>query len=330
MASVGRVPERGVATGFSLWYIEAKIAKNDRRREEERASKRALRAESRRLVKAGREGMPNPPLQPRVGQDPSPAEPPLTAFERASRPSGVATREKPLAPIGISWDEGLVFWRGDVNMSNVEELRSWYREAKAGKVVEALRQRGYAACYVPDAAAARKKVLEIVAPGSSLATGGSMTLREAGILEALLNRGDHFITDPFLPYGPELVEQRRQALNCDVYLTSTNALTEDGILVNIDGTGNRVASMVFGPRTVVIIAGVNKIAANLDEAMRRARHYAAVLNAKRLNCETPCATKGECLDCRSPGRICRVLTIMERCPAETAVQVILVGEELGF
>jgi L-lactate utilization protein LutB len=215
-------------------------------------------------------------------------------------------------------------------MSSVEELRSWYREARASRVVDALKCRGYSACYVPDAAAARKKILEIVPPGSLLATGGSMTLRQAGILDALLDRGDHFITDPSLPYGPELLEQRRKALNCDVYLTSTNALTEDGVLVNIDGTGNRVASMVFGPRTVVIIAGVNKITADLDEAMLRARHYAAVLNAKRLNCDTPCATKGECLDCRSPGRICRVLTIMERCPAETAVQVILVGEELGF
>lgn len=157
-----------------------------------------------------------------------------------------------------------------------------------------------------------------------------MTLRETGIIDALRERGNRFITDPAEPLGPVLLEQRRQALTCDTYLTSTNAISEDGRLISIDGIGNRVASMVFGPRTVIIVAGVNKVAGSLEDAIERARQYAAVLNARRLGSKVPCATAGRCSDCRSPARICRVLTIMEACPGDTAVRVLIVGECLGF
>jgi hypothetical protein len=123
---------------------------------------------------------------------------------------------------------------------------------------------------------------------------------------------------------------RKGQLTCDVFFSSTNALTLDGKLVNIDGTGNRVASMIFGPGHVVLIVGANKITDDLQQAMIRAKHLAAPMNAMRLNLKTPCATTGYCSDCNSEDRICKVTTIIEYKPDLTNFTVILVGEEIGY
>ena len=123
---------------------------------------------------------------------------------------------------------------------------------------------------------------------------------------------------------------RRAELTCDVFICGTNALTLDGKLVNVDGVGNRVAAMTFGPKQVIIVAGVNKIVRNVDEAERRIELLAAPLNNKRLNRPNPCTVAGICVDCQGPTRICNVTTILRKRPPATPMQILIVGEELGF
>ncbi len=211
----------------------------------------------------------------------------------------------------------------------MDENKKWFIEERAKRAVEALKKNGISAYYVEDAEAARRKVLELVDPKESIGFGGSMTLGELGILPLLEERGNRLITR-LEALGAERLRQRREALHCDTFLTSTNALTEDGRLVNIDGTANRVASMVFGPKKVVVIAGYNKLVSNLEEALKRAREVAAPMNAKRLKVKTPCTTTGVCSDCRSADRICNVTTIIDRKPGAVDMYVVVVGDSLGY
>lgn len=179
------------------------------------------------------------------------------------------------------------------------------------------------------------KVLELIPLDANVGIGGSMTIRELGLIEALTRRGNHVVHHwlPDMPVSdwlPFMVE----AHNSDVFLCSSNAVTEDGKLVNIDSTGNRVASMIFGPKKVIVIAGKNKIVKDVDEGLKRLKKVAGPLNAKRHNLiELPCVATGLCTDCDSPKRICRVITIMERAPNRVRgpnIIVVLVAEELGF
>ena len=180
-----------------------------------------------------------------------------------------------------------------------------------------------------------EKVLELIPLDAKVGVGGSMTIRELGLIEALTRRGNrvvhHWIPDvPFSDWLPFMME----AHNSDVFLCSSNAVTEDGKLVNIDSTGNRVASMIFGPKKVIVIAGKNKIVKDVDAGLKRLKSVAGPLNAKRHNLiELPCVSTGLCMDCDSPKRICRVITIMERAPnrvRDPNITVVLVAEELGF
>jgi len=179
------------------------------------------------------------------------------------------------------------------------------------------------------------KVLELVPINAKVGVGGSMTIRELGLIEALTQRGNRVVhhwhpevsLKEWLPYMME-------AHNSDIYVCSSNAITEDGKLVNIDSTGNRVASMIFGPKKVIVVAGKNKIVKNADEGLKRLKRVAGPLNAKRHNLtELPCVSTGSCTDCDSPKRICRVTTIIERAPnrvRDSSITVVLVDEELGF
>jgi len=180
-----------------------------------------------------------------------------------------------------------------------------------------------------------EKVLELIPLDAKVGVGGSMTIRQLGLIEALTRRGNHvvhhWIPDvPFSDWLPFMME----AHNSDVFLCSSNAVTEDGKLVNVDSTGNRVASMIFGPKKVIVIAGKNKIVKDVDAGLKRLKRVAGPLNAKRHNLiELPCVSTGLCTDCDSPKRICRVITIMERAPNRVRgpnITVVLVTEELGF
>lgn len=211
-----------------------------------------------------------------------------------------------------------------------ENIRRDFLEKRGNAAVEALSNRGIDAEYTPTATRAVEKVLEIIPAGSMVGAGGSVTLRETGILEKLAEKGCHVVHHQ---PGMELAESlrvRKEAINCSYYLCSSNAITMEGELVNTDGIGNRVCGMVFGPETVIVIAGVNKLVMNRDEAISRIRNIAAPANAIRLGIETPCVDKGYCVDCRSPMNICRVTTIVSGKPIWTNMRVYLVGEPLGL
>ena len=178
-------------------------------------------------------------------------------------------------------------------------------------------------------------VLGLIPLDAKVGVGGSVTIRELGLIEALTQRGNravhHWLPDmPLSDWLPFMME----AHNADVFLCSSNAITEDGKLVNIDSTGNRVSSMIFGPKKVIVVAGKNKIVKDVDEGLKRLKRVAGPLNAKRHNLvELPCVTTGVCTDCDSPKRICRAITIMERAPNRVRgpnITVVLVAEDLGF
>lgn len=208
-------------------------------------------------------------------------------------------------------------------------IRSWHLTERCKKAVEGLRRRGFDAQLAKDKREALEILLRAVPGHARIAFGGSITLSEIGAIDALKSRGNPFLTLPEAQ-GEERLAQRRAGLHADFYLTSVNALTLDGRLVSMDGTGNRVASMIFGPLNVVAVVGAQKITDTLDEAICRVRHHAAVMNAKRLQLKTPCAVTGVCSDCDSPDRICSALVILERKPSRTGFNVIVVAEPLGF
>ena len=178
-------------------------------------------------------------------------------------------------------------------------------------------------------------VLALIPADATVGVGGSVTIRELGLMEALTERGNRVVhhwqpnisVENWLPFMVE-------AHNSDVFLCSSNAVTENGKLVNVDSTGNRVASMIFGPDKVIVVAGRNKVVKNVDEGLKRLKEVAGPLNAKRHNLvELPCVKTGVCTDCDSSKRICRVTTIIERAPnrvREPHMTVVLVNKDLGF
>jgi L-lactate utilization protein LutB len=190
--------------------------------------------------------------------------------------------------------------------------------------------------YVADnAAAAQQIVLEEILPSTGakrLSWGGSMTFVASGLYELLKARPDLDILDTFdKTITPEqMVERRRQALLVDLFITGSNAITEQGALVNLDMIGNRVAAITFGPKHVVVLAGRNKIAADLDEAMYRVKNQTAPTNAMRLDKRTPCVKTSYCEDCKSPERICNHWTITEKSFPKGRIKVILINEVLGI
>lgn len=184
------------------------------------------------------------------------------------------------------------------------------------RVADSLRRRGYEAAVFATSAEAVKEALSETEGFSTLGWGGSETLKESGVRSALES------------CGKEVLDHRTDS---DIFFLSANAVTEDGIIVNIDGTGNRVAASIYGPKRVVYVVGRNKIVAGgVMEAIRRAKNFASPPNCRRLDRATPCATTGLCADCDSPDRICKVTAVFERPPTRTPTKVILVDECLGY
>lgn len=166
--------------------------------------------------------------------------------------------------------------------------------------------------------------------GKKVAFGGSVTLDEMGLYDKLA-KDNEMIWHWRVPEGRTALEVRDEARTADIYVTSVNAIAETGEIVNIDGTGNRVAAMLYGHKKVYLVAGTNKIAPNQHSAINRARNIAAPLNAKRLNMKTPCAVNADkCYDCKSPARICRGLTVLWEAPTGCEYEVILIDEKLGY
>lgn len=192
------------------------------------------------------------------------------------------------------------------------------------RLQKTLEAAGFTVQWFPTAQAAKEALVARFA-GKTIGMGGSVTLRDLGLYEALSQRSTVYWH--WQQPGPETLAQAAQA---QVYLTSVNALAETGQLVNIDGTGNRVAALCFGPTQVVVVAGMNKVAGDLDGAMRRAREVAAPMNAQRFPLKTPCVANGLCGDCKGPDSICAQIVTTRLCKPAGRIKVVLVGEDLGF
>ena len=205
-----------------------------------------------------------------------------------------------------------------------------FYETAAETLIKNLDKRGMEAYYVDNKDDALKMALRFVTPGSSVSWGGSMSINEIGLIPAL-KAWDCTVLDRTVP---KTEEEKKEFFGkvavCDYYFMSTNAITMDGELVNIDGTGNRVASLIFGPSNVVIIAGMNKVADNLESAVDRARNTAAPMNTIRLDRKTPCTQVGRCMDCMSPDCIFNQFVVTRRSAPAGRIKIILVGEELGY
>jgi hypothetical protein len=217
-------------------------------------------------------------------------------------------------------------------MSLTSELVTWTWERKCLKAVESLERNGFTAVYCTTAADAADYILAEAADACSIGFGGSMTVRDLEVEPRLLERGKEILNHgaPGLSFEERMVIMRRQ-LTCDLFLSGTNALTLSGILVNIDGAGNRVASMIFGPGKVIVVAGRNKLVdGDVAAAVGRVKNWASPPNARRLNYRTPCAETGFCCDCATPERICRAVTVLERKPKYTDLRVLVVNEDMGF
>lgn len=205
-----------------------------------------------------------------------------------------------------------------------------YYENLADSLIEQFSRRQIEAYYAKDRDEALEKACRFLTPGCSVAWGGSATLSEIGLIDAI-RASDCVIYDRFAANTPE--EKREiygKIAMCDYYFMSSNAITLNGQLVNIDGFGNRVASLIHGPQNVIVIAGMNKVTPDLDSAIARVHNMAAPPNAVRLNCNTPCAETGKCHDCLSKDCICDQIVITRRSYIPGRIKVILVGESLGF
>lgn len=208
---------------------------------------------------------------------------------------------------------------------------AWFNLKLMETAAKALTKHGFDVIIVDTKEQARDKILEIINPEATVGIPGTATIREIGLVDALQARGNtvYHHWQKFETKEDEF-QIRRSENNSDFLVSSSNAVTLDGALINIDGSGNRVAGQIFGPRHSIVVAGVNKLALNVAEGLVRAKNDAAPPNAHRLESKTPCATTGLCNDCDSPGRICRVTTIIERRPSRTQFTIVLVGEALGY
>ena len=201
----------------------------------------------------------------------------------------------------------------------------------AEKMIKNLNRRNMEAFYCPTGKDAVKKVSELIENGNSVTWGGSMTIRDLGIPDALRSRGTLEIFDRDTVESPEAVKEiYLRAFTADVYLTSANAISEDGVIVNIDGNGNRVAAITWGPKKVIFIIGMNKVAQTVEDALARARSVASPINAQRFDIKTPCKIDGACHNCNAPESICSYVHFLRNSRNKGRHVVVLVGEDLGY
>ena len=203
------------------------------------------------------------------------------------------------------------------------------------QTLEALGRHRMTAEYVQSRWDVLPKILEWIPQGAAVAFGGSVTLEQTGVINGLRQmgaQGDLEVLDRFAPglTPDELKDLFRRAFTSDVFLPSSNAITQDGYLYNVDGRGNRVAAMIYGPESVIVVAGINKICKDLEAAIRRNQTVSAPQNAKRLNKNTPCVKTGECMHCLSKDRICASFVALGPQMVPDRIKVLLVGESLGY
>ncbi len=223
-----------------------------------------------------------------------------------------------------------------MSYSEMGEVWERYVGVRCATAVDALVKREFDARFFAGREDAVQTVLEVIPAEAAVGCGGSWTMRQIGLLDALRKRGNQVFAHEAGMDFEEATRVRKQALLCPFYLSSANAVTMRGEVMNIDGIGNRVAGISFGPATVIIVAGYNKLVSDLDAAFDRIKEIAAPANAIRYAAavpgmdQSPCVEKGRCYDCTKPSSICRITTIVRQRPMMTDFKVFLVGESLGF
>ncbi len=235
-----------------------------------------------------------------------------------------------------------------IDERDISEERKWFYQERARAAVANLQKRNINAQYVSNREEALSVVLGMIPEGATVARGDSVTLEQIGVIDELRKGKQYKFLDPFErnPDGSSLLNDgerlriMREAFSCGVFITGTNAITLDGKLVNIDGRGNRVAAMIFGPEKVIVVVGVNKIVKDVNEALERIHGVAAPINAKRHYLKhhwpefgnLPCVRTGKCVDCNHDWRICYATVIIEcaMVRGKGRMNVVLVGEELGI
>lgn len=214
----------------------------------------------------------------------------------------------------------------------MDAVRNKYQEKVARQIIAELGKKRMAGSYAPTIDQAKAEVLQMMPEGATVYRCGSTSLVEIGFWEAVKALPGITVIDPYLPeLSPEEgLEQRRRGLMADIMITSTNAITLNGVLVNLDGMGNRVAAMSFGPKKVILVVGMNKVVPDLDTAFKRVKHHAAPLNNIRYGLPNPCVETGICSDCRTPTRICNMWSVIEGHMVKDRIHVKLVGEPMGY
>ncbi|MHB9937381.1 lactate utilization protein [Clostridium sporogenes] len=208
---------------------------------------------------------------------------------------------------------------------------AWYIEKQAERTIKNLNSRNMEGYYINNIDQLFKKLKELIPEGSIVGVGDSMTLFEAGVIDFLRSGNFNFLDK----YQDKLTSDEKREIyinnfSTDTFICSTNAITESGELYNIDGNGSRVAPIIYGPKQVILIVGINKIVKNIEEAEFRVRSYAAPIDAKRLNKDTPCTKLGYCVDCKSPNRICNDFVVIRGQFIKGRIKVLILGENLGY
>ena len=210
------------------------------------------------------------------------------------------------------------------------EMHKKYYEKRGAILVKNLKNRHFDAYYCATKEEALSKALELIPEGASVGWGGVLSAHQIGLVEAL-NAGNYRAIDrDKCATAEEKLQAAKDSVFADVFLTGANALSLDGQMVNIDGTGNRVAAIVYGPKEVLVIAGMNKVVDTLEDAVTRARTVAAPMNQQRFGLNNPCTATGSCADCKSESCICNQILITRHCRPVGRIKFILVGEDLGL
>ncbi len=207
----------------------------------------------------------------------------------------------------------------------------WVNEKKIERTIKSLENNNMKGYLVSNEEELINKIKELINEGDIVSCGGSMTLFESGVINLLRNGKYKFLDRYDKSLNKEdIKELYRKTFSANAYFTSTNAITENGELYNVDGNGNRIAAMLYGPDKVIVICGVNKIVKDIGEAVNRNREIAAPANTKRMNAKTPCKTTGYCMDCLSPDRICCEYSVIKKQRTENRIHVIFLNENLGY
>ena len=216
---------------------------------------------------------------------------------------------------------------------NDEQVRAWRWECLAERLLEKMKKRGFNALYAPTEATAKEAVLSLVPATGVLALLGSQTMNRIGVFETLRQSGRELVDHATQTQGlspAEAHQYRRRVFTAEAMLASANAVDYEGRLYNIDGMGNRVAPMIYGPDKVILAVGLNKVVRDPAEAWLRARQVAAPLNAKRLSRPTPCVKSGRCHDCQLETSICNYFTVIDRSNPVGRLNVVLIRQDVGY